>query len=615
MLNVHWQPYHRDGKDKDWLSELGPRFVKVVWSGPEPPYASDIPHDAIYIYRDYAVEAQHRHLLATDPEELARLHADACVEASKRLEAAGIPKSRQLFEAMNEPAIWADETPAKVTRYNVAFLKRLHNAGLRGVALNLSVGWPNNRGPDTDPVWDPFRPVIEAMIEGDYLGVHEYWADRGVDENWGWWAGRVLKCPFNVPILITEAGIDSGVKYPGTWDGWMAIHKGMSLDQAAARYVDELWDYMGRMAQDPRVQGVFPYTYDSATDQTGHGKWMSFEQRHSQLKDAMRRKWAAKPIPMPKTFVWSPTQPPTPPPAPSVGSSALGVDVSAYQDQEVRWAELARNGYSFAFIRLSHGFSLDVHAWRHLNQSQGQGLLRGVYHYLSSQYGGRQQARFFHALWNDQSLELPPVVDVESEALTPQQIRDFVERFHELSGRWPMIYTSKGKWERIAGRNAVWAKDCPLWVAHYNVDKPALPDIWTSWEFWQHGVKSGPGYDKAIDRDRYHGPAEDLWAKYGGGGEAPVPTPPAPPAPTGLQIEYRDGGPYIIGDYPTAGAALTLTDPWGNIQTVRTGDKPEYGKGGFLFTAYSLDLYTLKAPDGDWEVPARAGKTTWLSWA
>lgn len=612
MLNVHWQPYHRSGDDARWFAELGPRFVKVVWSGSRPPYASDLPHDAVYIYRDYGVESQHRPLLSVEPEELATLHAAACAEASWNLAADGIPASRQLFEAMNEPAIWAEETPDRTTRYNVAFLEALHSRGLHGVALNLSVGWPDNRGPDTPPNWDPFQPVFEAMREGDYLGVHEYWADEGVNEKWGWWAGRVLKCPFNVPILITECGIDSGVKYPGTWDGWAAIYKGMSLDQAAARFVDELWDYMGRMAQDPRIQGVFPFTYDSASQ----SKWSSFEQAHSQLKDAIRDKWAVEPIPTPKTFVWAPTQPPTPvpapaptPPSPPLGIPALGVDVSEHQDKEVRWAELQRSGYSFAFIRLSHGFTLDAHAWRHLNQSEGKGLLRGVYHYLESKYGGRQQARFFHALWSAQDLELPPVVDVESEALTPQQVRDFVERFHELSGRWPMIYTSKFKWERIVGWGATWAKECPLWVAHYDVEEPAVPGPWTDWEFWQYGVHSGPGYSKGIDRDRYSGTAEELWAKYG---EGPAPELPVPAA--GPQIEFRDGLPYIVGDYPTPGVMLTLSDPWGNSQAVRAGAKPEYGPGGFLFNAWVLTEYTLATPDGVWKVPAQANKTTWLSW-
>ena len=621
MLNVHWQPYHRiGGKDKDWFAELGPRFVKVVWMGTKTPYVGDVPWQAIYLYRDYGVESQHRHLLSTDPEELGRLHVEACLGASAYLAQNGFPKAQQLFESMNEPEVWASETPAKLARYLVAFLNGLHKHDLHGVVSNLGVGWPNNNGPDTPPVWTWFQPVANAMQPGDYLGAHEYWHNSGPRENWGWWAGRALKCPYKVPILITECGIDGGVKVHGSTESWQNIWPGLSLDQAAERFTNELWEYMALMREDPRVQGIFPFTYDCATDNMGHSKWAFFDQRPVALKQAILRKRAQVPMPAPKPFSWDapPIPSPDPVPGPEPGKLAQGVDVSAWQALAVDWTGLKQADHDFAFMRLSVNFSLDVHIWRHLNQSEDSGLLRGVYHYLAAQYEGRRQARFFWSLWNDLDLELPAVVDIEDVDLTAAQIRAFIERFRELSGFWPMVYTSKSKWEQLAGKNATWAKDCLLWVAHYNVNKPALPDIWSTWEFWQIGAKDGPGDSKPIDRNVFNGTAAELRARYGGAAIPPaVPGPVQPPiqSPTGLEISYESGGPYIIGDYPVPGAALTLTDPWGNHQRVIAGEKPEFGRGGFLFNIYVVTDYSLQVESTSYRVPAKAGQTVWLSWS
>jgi len=153
-------------------------------------------------------------------------------------------------------------------------------------------------------------------------------------------------------------------------------------------------------------------------------------------------------------------------------------------------------------------------------------------------------------------------------------------------------------------------------VAHYNVEKPALPDVWTSWEFWQNGVTVGPGYPKAIDRDLYRGSEAELRAKYAGGEVVPPVVPPVtpPPAAYELAIITSDGGPYVVGNYPVPGTKLALTDPWGNSQHVKAGDKPEYGAGGFLFNAYVVTDYTLTADAYTWTVPVLAGKTTRLSW-
>ena len=58
--------------------------------------------------------------------------------------------------------------------------------------------------------------VREAILRGNHaLVLHEYWADLGPSEHWGWWGGRSLKCPWAVPIVIGECGFEMAVKRGG----------------------------------------------------------------------------------------------------------------------------------------------------------------------------------------------------------------------------------------------------------------------------------------------------------------------------------------------------------------------------------------------------------------
>lgn len=196
------------------------------------------------------------------PENIGYQHAQTCHEMALYCASQGIPLSRLIFEGLNEPQLWTDgERPELLARYYLAFLKGLHTFNLRGCVGNFGVGWPGNGGVQDAPVdWAFFKPVIDEMRPGDFLGLHEYWALNSPQQNWRWWAGRFLQCPYQVPILITECGIDTGVT--GQWYGGWRDLPGGSEDEKAARYVDELLWYARQCAADGRIKAIFPFTYD-----------------------------------------------------------------------------------------------------------------------------------------------------------------------------------------------------------------------------------------------------------------------------------------------------------------------------------------------------------------
>lgn len=177
------------------------------------------------------------------------------------------PDDQIVVLGINEPAVWS--MLAQTVMYYVAFLDELKELGLCGGALNLSVGWPANTGTDTPPDWSPYLPVYKAIIRGGHILVlHEYWSHLGPHEMWRWWAGRYTQCPWDVPILIAEAGVDEYVA-DGTVD---SSKRGWGAWMDAAQYTEQLTWYSQRLIEDNRIIGFTPFTSDYASDD-----WVSFD--------------------------------------------------------------------------------------------------------------------------------------------------------------------------------------------------------------------------------------------------------------------------------------------------------------------------------------------------
>ena len=328
MFAPHWISTHRGNignrTDKDVFAAWGPQFFKTITIDSTVPYLEDVPAGALIIVRNYPMsEDGNRGNAAVQietpadpaavsldgmpgvrpinlfglkevvampeasgeaPQVIGTRHAATCQQMALYCESKGVPRSRLLFEGLNEPTLWAGEPPEWIAAYYRAFLIGLHGYGLRGVAGNFGVGWPGNGGVQDAPVaWDFFKPAIDVFLPGDYLGLHEYWALEGPGQNWRWWAGRFLQCPYRVPFLVTECGIDTGVT--GNWYGGWGDLPG-TWEQKAQRYVDELIWYAQECAKDGRVKGLFPFTYD-----IGSAHWEKFNIRNeSFLREFLGRK-------------------------------------------------------------------------------------------------------------------------------------------------------------------------------------------------------------------------------------------------------------------------------------------------------------------------------------
>jgi murein DD-endopeptidase MepM/ murein hydrolase activator NlpD len=237
--------------------------VKIICDGEQLPYLEDVPAGAKIILRHYRMsDPESRSLPDTGTaEHHGGVAAELCRRMADNCESRGVPRDRLLFEGLNEPQLWSGEPPALTAAWYGSFLYWLHQFGLHGVVGNFGVGWPGNGGVQDAPVqWEFFKPVIAAMRPGDYLGLHEYWALAGPAENWRWWAGRYTQCPYDVPIVITECGIDLGVAGQ-PYGGWQNL-PGNGEDAKATNYIAHLREYEQRLRGDSRIAGACIFTFD-----------------------------------------------------------------------------------------------------------------------------------------------------------------------------------------------------------------------------------------------------------------------------------------------------------------------------------------------------------------
>jgi len=139
------------------------------------------------------------------------------------------------FEGFNEIG---DAQAHAYAQFEATRLGLMHAAGFRAVVGNFSVGTPDLT------VWYTYRPMLDAMGEGDFVGLHEYWGTAADIDN-RWYCGRWDLVPqIRVrPIVVTEFGRDAVNGAPAGWK-----LGGISAEQYVAeiqKYAAVLGDKLG----------------------------------------------------------------------------------------------------------------------------------------------------------------------------------------------------------------------------------------------------------------------------------------------------------------------------------------------------------------------------------
>lgn len=335
LICPHWSPGHVGGEDDTFMRELKPKVIKLFFSGDSIPRL-DVALEAatdLVILRHHPISENGEQRGIRDRQhalDMAKAHANTWKSLLTN-----IPKEKIAVEGLNEIHVWpwGDELPENASAYYAELGRLLYLQGIRVVYGNIGVGWPENgeptMPPNSPPIWKPFIEMAEAIDKyNGYLGVHEYFFVNGPKDpwiqdgkkfgGWGWWAGRFKVFPWNLPIIITECGIDAHVMKQ-EYFGWHGLNS--PRDET---YMQQLIDYEMQCILDGRVVALTPFTHDFydrdwATYDTRVQPFMNMWLSHARDMEANNYTLPAEwPLPAWSSTPWTPSTTPVPPtPIPS----------------------------------------------------------------------------------------------------------------------------------------------------------------------------------------------------------------------------------------------------------------------------------------------------------
>lgn len=199
-----------------------------------------------------------------------------------------------------------------------------------------------------------------------------------------------------------------------------------------------------------------------------------------------------------------------------------GIDISKWQSG----LNLADVDVAFMICKATEGVGyVDSTCARFVAQAKAKGIPWGYYHFARENDAAREAEDFYKAT-KDYTNQGIPVLDYEVWGKNSNDVKwceRFIERFHELSGVWCMLYTSASRCRDFKGS---WIPDrCSLWLAGYpypytswvTTNCPYDASPWKSIAIWQFTSSLRiSGFNGNLDGDiAYIG--KEGWAKIAGG--------------------------------------------------------------------------------------------------
>ncbi|KAF2201321.1 N,O-diacetylmuramidase [Delitschia confertaspora ATCC 74209] len=199
----------------------------------------------------------------------------------------------------------------------------------------------------------------------------------------------------------------------------------------------------------------------------------------------------------------------------AVSATVPGFDISHYQGT-VNFKGAYSSGARFVIIKATEGTSYkDPNFSTNYAGATSAGLIRGAYHFAQpASSSGSAQATYFHSNgggWSGDGITLPGMLDIEygststcyglSQSAMVSWITDFVNKYHSLSGRYPMIYTTNDWWVTCTGNSKAFSSTCPLVLARYSSSVGTIPGGWAYQTIWQFN----DAYSYGGDSDTFNG--------------------------------------------------------------------------------------------------------------
>jgi lysozyme len=186
------------------------------------------------------------------------------------------------------------------------------------------------------------------------------------------------------------------------------------------------------------------------------------------------------------------------------GFPTIGIDVSHHQG-EIDWDKLFnKSGYDslihFVYCKATEGNTHFDRQWeRNRSILNDLGIPNGAYHFFTTKEDARPQAIHFLNRWKKRDIDLPPVLDVETEGISDEDLiekmKSWLNYVEHKTGMRPIIYTSRHFYETKFQNVFLNHK---FWIAAYSGKPTCINDNRIiHWQFSENGRI--PGTNEKVD--------------------------------------------------------------------------------------------------------------------
>lgn len=186
------------------------------------------------------------------------------------------------------------------------------------------------------------------------------------------------------------------------------------------------------------------------------------------------------------------------------GFPSIGIDVSHHQG-EIDWHKLmTESGFDslihFVYCKATEGNTHFDRQWvKNRKTLNDMGIPNGAYHFFIPQDSALPQAKHFLNTWQKRDIDLPPVLDIETEGLSDTdmiaKMKIWLNEVEKKSGMRPIIYTSRHFYETKFQNDF---KNYRFWIAAYSGKPLCIDDERIiHWQYSETGKL--PGIKEKID--------------------------------------------------------------------------------------------------------------------
>lgn len=186
------------------------------------------------------------------------------------------------------------------------------------------------------------------------------------------------------------------------------------------------------------------------------------------------------------------------------GFPSLGIDISHHQGKidwpllfdELRYDTIIKFVYCKATESTNH---LDTRWVENRLILNDLGILNGAYHFFDPINPPKAQVDFFLSTWKPRDIDLPPMLDVETEGFSDKDLiakmKIWLEEIEKRTGHRPIIYTSHHFFDTKFKNDF---KNYNFWIASYSRKPNSLEDKRVvHWQYSESGKI--PGCSELVD--------------------------------------------------------------------------------------------------------------------